>query len=153
MVLGRAAVEEATASLGGAAPRPPTERVLIETVRELGADYLLAGAFQQLGQRLRLTARLIDVQSETAVEAFKVDGRSDDLFELQDRLADSVRETLRGLADRGGSAYSAGAGIRTGNGGAGGAGVNGGAGGARVPAENAVPGGRRARRRCRRRQR
>ena len=140
-VLGRAAVEEATASLGGAAPRPPTERVLIETVRELGADYLLAGAFQQLGQRLRLTARLIDVQSETAVEAFKVDGRSDDLFELQDRLADSVRETLRGLADRGGSAYSAGAGIRTGNGGAGGAGVNGGAGGARVPAENGGAGG------------
>ncbi len=140
-VLGRAAVEEATASLGGAAPRPPTERVLIETVRELGADYLLAGAFQQLGQRLRLTARLIDVQSETAVEAFKVDGRSDDLFELQDRLADSVRETLGALADRGGSAYSAGAGIRTGNGGAESAGVNGGAGGAGVPAENGGAGG------------
>ena len=138
-VLSRAAVEEAAASLGGAAPRPPTERVLIETVRELGADYLLAGAFQQLGQRLRLTARLIDVQSETAVEAFKVDGRSDDMFELQDQLAGSVRETLRGLADRGGSAFGAGAGIPAGNGAAGGTGVpaeNGGAGSAVLGAGN-----------------
>ena len=94
-VLNRAVVEEAAASLRGPDPRPPTERVLIETVRELGADYLLAGAFQQLGERLRLTARLIDVQSETAVEAFKIDGRDDDLFELQDRLAGSVREAVR----------------------------------------------------------
>ncbi len=116
-VLSRAAVEEAAASLRGAEPRPPGERVLIETVRELGADYLLAGAFQQLGARLRLTARLIDVQSETAVEAFKVDGRADDLFELQDRLADSVREAVQRLAGRGGSARGARVGTPAGNGG------------------------------------
>ena len=109
-VLSRAVVEEAVASLGGADARPPTERLLIETVRELSADYLLAGAFQQLGERLRLTARLIDVQSEAAVEAFKVDGRSDDLFELQDRLAGSVREAVRRLTGRGGNARIADAG-------------------------------------------
>ena len=116
-VLSRAVVEEAAASLGGAEPRRPTERVLLETVRELGADYLLAGAFQQLGGRLRLTARLVDVQSETAVEAFKVDGRGDDLFELQDRLAGSVRETVRRLAGPDGSARSADAGTPARNGG------------------------------------
>ena len=90
-VLSRAIVEGAVANLGRARPGNPTERVLIEVVRELGADYLLAGAFQQLGEQLRLTARLIDVQSETAVEAFKVDGRRDNLFELQDRLTGEVR--------------------------------------------------------------
>ena len=73
----------AVGNLGSAgSAQLPTEGVLLEVVRELGADYLLAGAFQQLGDRLRLTARLIDAQSETAVEAFKVDGRQGDLFEV-----------------------------------------------------------------------
>ncbi len=100
-VLGRAIVDEAVASLVGAGPGRPTERALIEVLREIGADYLLAGAFQQLGDRLRLTARLVDVQSETAVEAFKVDGRPDDLFELQDRLARAVRAAVLPAAPAG----------------------------------------------------
>ena len=99
-VLSRAVVDGAVANLGGAGPERPRERVLIEAVRELGADYLLAGAFQQLDQRLRLTARLIDVQSETAVEAFKVDGRQNDLFDLQDRLAGEVRAAVHRMAGR-----------------------------------------------------
>ena len=103
-VLSRAIVEGAVVNLGGADPGKPTECVLIEVVRELGADYLLAGAFQQLGEQLRLTARLIDVQSETAVEAFKVDGRRDDLFELQDRLAGEVRAAVRRMLGRSGGA-------------------------------------------------
>ena len=96
-VLGRAIVDGAVANLGGAEPGPSTERVLIEAVRELGADYLLAGAIQQHGGQLRLTARLIDVQGESAVEAFKVDGSENDLFELQDRLVDAVRGAVQRL--------------------------------------------------------
>ena len=113
-VLSRAVVDGAVVNVGGAGPGDPTERVLIEAVRELGADYLLAGAFQQLGGRLRLTARLIDVQSETAVAAFKVDGRQDDLFDLQDRLAGEVSAAVRRIAGRGpGEARSAGGGTAT----------------------------------------
>ncbi len=101
-VLSRAVVDGAVASLGHAGPAASAERVLLEVVRELGADYVLAGAFQQLGDRLRLTARLIDVQSEAAVEAFKIDGRQDDLFELQDRLTREVRRAVRRMLGRGG---------------------------------------------------
>ena len=100
-VLGRAVVDGAVGSLGSAGPGASTEGVLLEVVRELGADYLLAGAFQQLGDRLRLTARLLDVQSETAVEAFKVDGRQGDLFELQDRLTREVRGAVGRMLGRG----------------------------------------------------
>ena len=100
-VLSRAVVDGAVASLGRAGSGASAERVLLEVVRELGADYVLAGAFQQLGDRLRLTARLIDVQSETAVEAFKVDGRLGDLFELQDRLTREVRGAVRRMLGRG----------------------------------------------------
>ena len=99
-VLGRARVDAALANSGETERGRPAESALIEGARELGADLLLAGAFQQLGERLRLTARLIDVRSETAVESFKVDGRRDTLFELQDRLADEVRAALRRRAGR-----------------------------------------------------
>ena len=99
-VLSRAIVEGAVVNLGGVGPGSRTEHVLIEAVRELGADYLLAGAFQQLGEHLRLTARLIDVQSEAAVEAFKIDGQQNELFELQDRLASEVRAALRRMVAR-----------------------------------------------------
>ena len=112
-VLGRAVVDGAVASLGSAGPAASTERVLLEVVRELGADYLLAGAFQQLGDRLRLTARLIDVQSETAVEAFKVDGRQGDLFELQDRLTHEVRGAVRRMLGRDGGTRIASDGAET----------------------------------------
>ena len=99
-VLGRARVDRALANPGGAGRGRTAESALIAGARELGADLLLAGAFQQLGERLRLTARLIDVRSETAVESFKVDGRRDTLFELQDRLADEVRAALRSRTGR-----------------------------------------------------
>ena len=118
-VLSRAEVEGALANLGGAEHGRLTERLLIETVRELGADYLLAGAFQQLGEQLRLTARLIDVQSEATAEAFKVDGRQEDLFELQDRLADAVRAAVQHLTGRavaGARIVAEDAGTRAGNG-------------------------------------
>ena len=117
-VLSRAVVDGALASLGHAGPGATAERVLLQVVRELGADYVLAGAFQQLGDRLRLTARLIDVQSEAAVEAFKLDGRQGDLFELQDRLTGEVRGAVRRMLGRGDGTRiaSAGAEAREGSG-------------------------------------
>ena len=143
-VVGRVAVDGAVANLGGADSGSSGEHVLFEAARELGADFLLAGGYQQLGARLRLTARLIDVQSETAVEAFKVDGLLAELFEMQDRLAEHVREAVDLLdggpavtprrAARGATAPVAGPGLagRHGNGNApgppGGNGGNGGAG-------------------------
>ena len=92
-VVSRAVVDGAVSNLAGDA-RKVDERVLLATAREVGADYLIAGASRQLGGQLQLVARLIDVQSETAVATVRVDGRRTDLFALQDRLADEVRTAL-----------------------------------------------------------
>ena len=100
-VISRTVVDGAVANITGVDPGSPTARALIEAVRELGADFLLTGGYQQLGARLRLTARLIDVQGETAVEAFKVDGLHADLFDLQDRLAEEVSAAVRAMNSRG----------------------------------------------------
>ena len=131
-VLGRAVVEGAVGNVAGQRG-DADERVLVATAREVGADYLLAGTTRLDGDRLQLTARLIDVQSESAVETLRVVGRRAGLFELQDRLAEAIRAALRGAELRG--AADSGQSQRAGNGG------NGGAAGLLPDAGRAVLGG------------
>jgi len=45
------------------------------------------GSFQRNGDRVRITARVVDVASGEAVADAKVDGALDDIFDLQDRVA------------------------------------------------------------------
>ena len=61
--------------------------VVLEVGRRLGARWVVHGAYQRLGDQLRITGRLVDVETSTIVRAVKVDGAIDDLFTLQDRLA------------------------------------------------------------------
>ncbi len=63
----------------------------------LGATHILAGAYQEVGPSVRLTARFIRVETGEVVGVAKVDGRSGDLLRLQDRVtAELLRST--GLA-------------------------------------------------------
>ena len=98
-VLSRAVVDGAVANVAGAR-HGADESLLVATAREVGADFLIAGATRQVGGQLRLTARLIDVQSVTAIESFVVEGRQEVLFALQDRLAERIREAMQRLAPR-----------------------------------------------------
>ena len=47
----------------------------------------VVGSFQCQGDRVRITARVVDVGSGEAVADAKVDGRLDEIFDLQDRVA------------------------------------------------------------------
>jgi adenylate cyclase len=58
--------------------------------RELGARYVLEGSVRKAGQRVRITAQLIDAESGNHVWADRVEGLVDDLFELQDQVTASV---------------------------------------------------------------
>ena len=62
--------------------------------RELGVRYVLTGSVQRAGGRIRITAELADVESETVLWGDKVDGRADKLFELQDRISAKTVTTL-----------------------------------------------------------
>lgn len=93
-VISRSIVERAVMNLLAGDTSDISEQAFLEVARELGADLLLAGSYQRLGNRLRLTARLVDVQSETTAHAFKIDGNHNDLFMLQDQLTDDVRSAV-----------------------------------------------------------
>ena len=57
------------------------------TARERGVLWLVTGGFQRLGSQLRITARVMNVQTGITLESIKVDGEFDELFTLQDQIA------------------------------------------------------------------
>jgi adenylate cyclase len=58
--------------------------------RELGVRYVLEGSVRKVGQRVRITAQLIDAVNGTHLWADRFDGSLEDVFELQDKVAISV---------------------------------------------------------------
>ena len=62
------------------------ERNAIALSRRLGAAWLVTGGYQHFGDLLRITARVVDVRTGAVTNTVKVDGRWEDLFELQDRI-------------------------------------------------------------------
>jgi TolB-like protein/class 3 adenylate cyclase len=58
--------------------------------RELGVRYVLEGSIRKAGNRTRITGQLIDAISGAHLWADRFDGRLEDVFELQDRVALSV---------------------------------------------------------------
>lgn len=61
---------------------------------ELQAEAVLDTSFQLVSGRLRATARLVEVLTGRMLWAGKVDVRSDDVFELQDRVAQGIAQAL-----------------------------------------------------------
>jgi TolB-like protein/class 3 adenylate cyclase/Tfp pilus assembly protein PilF len=58
--------------------------------RELGVRYVLEGSVRKGGNRLRITGQLIEAESGAHVWADKFDGALDDVFDLQDRITETV---------------------------------------------------------------
>jgi len=58
--------------------------------RELGVRYVLEGSVRKSGDRVRITAQLIEAETGTHLWADRFDGSLEDVFDLQDRIAVSV---------------------------------------------------------------
>ena len=90
------ALERVAAVMGGvAANRDDTAAAALG--RELGSRWVVAGGYQRVGDRLRITARLVDTLSGTLAATARVDGAFADIFDLQDRIAG---ELTRGAGAR-----------------------------------------------------
>jgi len=62
--------------------------------RDLHLDLAVVGSFQRAGDRLRITARVVDTTSGEALADAKADGLLADVFELQDRLVAQFAEAV-----------------------------------------------------------
>ncbi|WP_150768548.1 winged helix-turn-helix domain-containing tetratricopeptide repeat protein [Pseudomonas fluorescens] len=58
--------------------------------QELGVRYVLEGSVRKCGNKVRITGQLIDAKSGTHIWAERFEGLLDDIFELQDQIAESV---------------------------------------------------------------
>jgi DNA-binding winged helix-turn-helix (wHTH) protein/TolB-like protein/Tfp pilus assembly protein PilF len=63
--------------------------------RELGVDAVMDGTVQREGNSVRVTARLVRMDSEQAVWAEKFDETFTNVFALQDRISEQVAAQLR----------------------------------------------------------
>ena len=58
--------------------------------RELGVRYVLEGGVRKAGNRLRITAQLIEAETGAHLWADRYDGAIEDVFDLQDQITERV---------------------------------------------------------------
>ena len=61
-----------------------------EVARELGARYVLEGSLRRAGDRLRVSAQLIDAETGHHVWAERFDRRMEDVFAVQDEITERI---------------------------------------------------------------
>jgi TolB-like protein/tRNA A-37 threonylcarbamoyl transferase component Bud32/Tfp pilus assembly protein PilF len=62
--------------------------------RELGVQFILGGGVRRSGSKLRVTVQLVDAPKEEQLWADRFDGEIADVFDIQDRIARAVVQSL-----------------------------------------------------------
>ena len=88
-------VDLGTAITDAVAARLAELPVVTVVSSEDGASWIVGGGVQRIGGDVRVTVRLIDVESGAVLKAVKVDGTIDALAELQERVASALSESVR----------------------------------------------------------
>jgi non-specific serine/threonine protein kinase len=92
-VIGRAQVFEQLKNVEAETGRSG-DGLAIEIGRRLGAWWVVSGAYQRIGDRIRITSQLVEVLKGTLLRTVKIDGRVDEIFELQDRIVFDLSRSL-----------------------------------------------------------
>jgi non-specific serine/threonine protein kinase len=93
-VIGRERTFEALKDLSTGALRDFDESIAIDIGRRLAASWILGGGYQRMGEMIRITARVIDVNTGEVIRTVKIDGNIKEIFSLQDKI---VYELSKGL--------------------------------------------------------
>ena len=75
--------------------RTDTARNLREIARQLGVAHVLEGSVQRAGNRVRVSAQLIDARTDTHVWAERYDRDLADVFAIQSEIAKTIADQLR----------------------------------------------------------
>ncbi len=67
----------------------------LQVGQKLGAAYVLTGTLRRSGARLRISAQLVDAQTDFPLWSERFDREMKDVFEVQDEMARKIAEALR----------------------------------------------------------
>ena len=70
--------------------------------RELGVQYVVEGSVRRVGSRVRITAQLIDAKTGNHLWAQRYDRDMEDIFAVQEEVAQSVAATVSGRVEAAG---------------------------------------------------
>lgn len=93
-VIGRERVYETLRRLGVESEADMDTTMANSVGREIGARWILTGGYQKIGEMLRITARVVGVESGEVVRTVKIDGQMKDIFELQDKIVYELSRDL-----------------------------------------------------------
>jgi adenylate cyclase len=68
---------------------------MCEVARKLGVSHILEGSVRKVGDRVRITAQLIDGASGGHIWAERYDRRLDDIFAIQDEISKAIVDALK----------------------------------------------------------
>jgi len=71
-----------------------TEKNTRQIASDLGVQFVLEGSVRRAGERLRITAQLIDAGDEIHLWSDRYDGTFEDVFDFQEQMARSITENL-----------------------------------------------------------
>ena len=66
-----------------------------EVGQQLGASFVLEGSIRRAGNRLRITAQLVETRTRHSAWAERYDREQEDIFAIQDEIARSIAQALR----------------------------------------------------------
>jgi adenylate cyclase len=70
-----------------------------DVARDLNVDYVVEGSVRKAADRVRVTAQLIDGETETHIWAERYDRKLEDIFAIQDEVTSAIVATLRGRVE------------------------------------------------------
>ncbi len=94
-VIGRERVFDALRNLEAPSSTGQDDRLAIELGRGLGARWIISGAYQRIGESIRITARFVEMATGAVLRNVKIDGRLSDIFGLQDRIVFELTQDLK----------------------------------------------------------
>jgi TolB-like protein len=81
-------------SRGSAMTFKGTVKKTPEIARDVNVRYVLEGSVRKAGDSLRITAQLIDAESDVHLWSGKYGGTLDDVFEIQEQVAQAIAQAL-----------------------------------------------------------
>jgi TolB-like protein len=70
-----------------------------QVARELGVRFVVEGSVRRLGDRVRISAQLIDAESGSQIWSERFDRGADEIFAVQDRVVQTIVSTLVGRVE------------------------------------------------------